>query len=155
LRSRFLTPDNTASLNKGPYSKQTEQPSLRILIADDNVANQLIISKMLIRLGQRNIAIVSDGKQAVDVCRTTRFDLILMDIQMPAMNGWEATRHIRALGGTPTNIVALTANASTDDRKKCFDVGMDGVVTKPIQISELVRTVDGAVELYHNRRHDE
>lgn len=108
---------------------------------------------MLTRIGQKNVTIVNDGRQAVDACRTSRFDLILMDIMMPEMNGWEATRQIRALGGTPVYIVALSANVSTDDRQKCNQVGMDSVVAKPIQKSELERTLAGAMALYH-RLHD-
>lgn len=67
---------------------------------------------------------------------------------MPEMNGWDATRHIRALGSTPVYNVALSANVFPEDRQKCRDAGMDGIVAKPIQSSELERAVDGAFELY-------
>ena len=68
---------------------------------------------------------------------------------MPEMNGWEATRQIRAMGGTPVYIVALSAHVGSGERQKCIDVGMDSVVTKPIQSSELERAVTGALDLYH------
>lgn len=67
---------------------------------------------------------------------------------MPEMSGWEATRQIRALGGTPVYIVAISAHAGSDDRQKCIDIGMDSVITKPIQIAELERAVAKALELY-------
>ena len=131
------------------------QPQLRILVAEDNVTNQLIISRMLIRLGQKNVTIAGDGRQAVDACRTSRFDLIFMDIMMPEMNGWEATRQIRAfIAPSPAvYIVALSANVLTEDRQKCFAIGMDGVVTKPIQPAELERAVAAALELHHQQQH--
>ena len=109
---------------------------------------------MLVRLGQKNVTIASDGRQAVDACRTSRFDLIFMDIMMPEMNGWEATRQIRAFIALPAlYIVALSANVLTEDRQKCFASGMDGVVTKPIQLAELERAVAAALELHHQQQH--
>ncbi len=126
--------------------KKSEWPQLKILIAEDNVTNQLIISKMLARLGQRNISIVSDGKQAVTVCQTSHFDLIFMDVMMPVMDGLEATKRIRALcSGAAQFICAVTANAFQEDQKKCIDAGMNVVITKPIQPMQLEQAVDSAV----------
>lgn len=107
---------------------------------------------MLVRLGQKNVTIAGDGRQAVDACRASRFDLILMDIMMPEMSGWEATRQIRAFIATPVYIVALSANVLAEDRQKCFAVGMDGVITKPIQPAELERAVVAALELHHQQQ---
>jgi len=147
---RVLAPVD--SLVIAPSPRQPTEPSLssvslRILLAEDNVTNQLIVTRLLARLGQKNVTIVSDGRQAVDICRTTRFDLIFMDIMMPELNGWDATRQIRALGGTPVYIVALSANAFAPERQMCSDVGMDSVVTKPIQSAELTRAITEAQKL--------
>ncbi len=135
-----------------------ERHCIRILLAEDNVTNQLIIGKMLRRIGQTNVTTVNNGHEAVETCFTTRFDLIFMDIMMPEMDGWDATLQIRALPGPRVFIVALTANVSSEDRKRCIEVGMDRVVTKPIQIKELTAAVDAAIQaylMYHNSSADQ
>jgi CheY-like chemotaxis protein len=110
---------------------------------------------MLRRLGQTNVTTVGDGLLAVVACRTTHFDLIFMDIMMPELNGWEATKQIRALPppGRPPLIAALTASCSVDDRRNCFEAGMDRILTKPIVVAELADAVDAAclaVTTFHN-----
>jgi len=122
------------------------QPQLRILVAEDNVTNQLIINKMLSRLGQKNVTNVNDGKEAVYACRTTRFDFIFMDIMMPVMDGVEATRQIHLLGDPKIFICALTADAFTDHHQRYLDAGMDAVVTKPIKPAQLERALKSAIE---------
>jgi signal transduction histidine kinase/CheY-like chemotaxis protein len=131
----------------GPAQRHLERVSLRILLAEDNVTNQLIVGKMLRRLGQLNVTLVNDGQEAVDACLTTRFDLIFMDIMMPELNGWDATVLIRALPGPRVFIVALTANVSREDRKHCLDVDMDRVITKPIQMIALADSLDAVAAI--------
>jgi two-component system NtrC family sensor kinase len=130
-----------------PARQDQKRRPIRILLAEDNITNQLIIGKMLRRLGQTNITAVADGLLAVVACRTTHFDLIFMDIMMPELNGWEATKQIRALASTGVRplIAALTAISSVEDRRNCFEAGMDRILTKPIIVAELADAVDAAV----------
>ncbi len=107
--------------------------ALRILVAEDNPVNQKVASGLLRRRGHE-VAVAGDGIQAVERLRAERFDLVLMDMQMPGVDGIEATRRIRALpppvGRTP--ILAMTANAFREDIERCLAAGMDGHVAKPI-----------------------
>ena len=102
----------------------------KILVAEDARANQALIRVILERLGL-NVTLVEHGREAVDCIETDSFDLILMDMQMPVMNGYEATRTLRRKGLT-TPIIALTAHAMKGDDKKCYDAGCDDYLTKPI-----------------------
>jgi signal transduction histidine kinase/CheY-like chemotaxis protein len=125
-------------------------PRLRILVADDHLSNQLIARKVLENSGHR-VAVVGDGQAAVERLLVERFDLVLMDMQMPIMDGLEATRAIRAspLGDADIPIVALTANAYHEAIQECLEAGMDAYLSKPIQPSELRRLVD---ELFSGAR---
>jgi len=108
--------------------------SLRILLADDNVVNQRLISRLLEKMGHR-VTIVGDGRMALRLSGQQDFDLVAMDMQMPTMDGVEATEEIRARekqSGRHLPIVAMTASAFDEDRQKCQQAGMDGYVTKPV-----------------------
>ncbi|MBI3471439.1 MAG: PAS domain S-box protein [Candidatus Solibacter usitatus] len=109
-----------------------------ILLAEDNPINQKIVLRVLEKCGHRT-DVASTGKQAVEAMRRRPYDLVLMDLQMPDMDGFEATAAIRRLGGTAARvpILALTANAMAGDRERCLASGMDGYISKPIQVSEL------------------
>lgn len=109
----------------------------RILLVEDNRVNQQVAQRFLERLGQE-VTIANDGAEAVRLCNNETFDLILMDMQMPVMDGIEATRRIAAgaLNGK-TPIVAMTANASDDDRRRCIEAGMVGFEPKPITMKRL------------------
>ena len=117
--------------------------ALRILLAEDNVVNQRVAQLMLEKLGQR-ADIVSNGVEAVKVAAQLSYDIILMDMQMPEMDGLEATRRIR--GHLPTQrqprIVAMTANALKGDRDRCLAVGMDDYISKPVKLEELARVLE-------------
>lgn len=112
----------------------------RVLLAEDNLVNQEVASVMLQRLGV-SMKIANNGQEAADISRDENFDLILMDCQMPVMDGFEATARIRAreseLGLPPTPIIALTANAISGDRENCLARGMDDYLSKPFSQQQL------------------
>jgi signal transduction histidine kinase/CheY-like chemotaxis protein len=114
---------------------------LKVLLADDNKVNRTVAAAMLRKLGCEIIA-VEDGRAAVDAVLRERFDLVLMDVQMPEMDGFEATAEIRSLpdaGGLP--IVAMTAHAMAGDADRCLAAGMDDYIAKPVTIAALGRTL--------------
>jgi CheY-like chemotaxis protein len=118
-------------------------PSLRILLAEDNVVNQVVAAAMLKREGHC-VTIVANGRAAVDASAADPFDLILMDVQMPDMNGFEATAAIRvheSTRGGHVPIVALTAHAMEGDRDRCLEAGMDDYVSKPLRLTDLQRVI--------------
>jgi PAS domain S-box-containing protein len=118
--------------------------SLRVLAAEDNALNQRLICELLRRFGH-HVDLATNGRQAVERATAEPFDLILMDIQMPELDGIAATRAIRALG-TPaaaTPIVALSANAMSEQREQYLAAGMDEVLTKPIDPRALIELLDG------------
>jgi CheY-like chemotaxis protein len=115
---------------------------LRVLVAEDNAVNQRVAQGLLTRRGHQ-VTIVGDGRQAVDAVENGTFDLVLMDVQMPEMDGLEATKAIRAneaRTGRHVRIVAMTAHAMSGDRERCFAAGMDGYLSKPIDPA-MLRTV--------------
>jgi len=116
---------------------------LRILLAEDSVLNQKLALALLDRQGHA-VTIVGNGKRAVEAVSRDSFDLILMDISMPEMDGLEATAAIRDMqraGGLHTPIIAMTAHALVGDRERCLEAGMDAYVAKPIRPQELYRTL--------------
>jgi CheY-like chemotaxis protein len=113
--------------------------ALRVLVAEDNVVNQRLASRLLEKRGHR-VTMTANGQEAVEALARQEFDLVLMDLQMPKMDGFEATAAIRereALDGTHLPIIALTANAMKGDRERCLAAGMDGYLPKPIVAQEL------------------
>jgi signal transduction histidine kinase/CheY-like chemotaxis protein len=117
-------------------------PHLRVLVADDNVVNQRLTVRMLEKM-QIRADIASNGQEAVEMFHLLPYDLILMDCQMPEMNGYEATREIRRgeRRGSHVNIVALTAEALAGSRDRCLSNGMDDFISKPIHFATLASTV--------------
>ena len=118
---------------------------VRVLVVEDNPTNRLIATKLLEQMGA-SVETASDGYLGVEAAEREVYDLILMDIQMPGIDGLEATRRIRALGGAAaqTPIVALTANVLSHQRRAYLDAGMDGVVGKPISPADLLREITAA-----------
>ncbi|MCE2949369.1 MAG: ATP-binding protein [bacterium] len=119
-----------------------DAPALRILVAEDNEINRTIARALLGRLGLQ-AEVAEDGQVALDKVRDGRYDLVLMDMRMPRMDGLEATRRIRALVlDCQPRVVALTANAFEEDRQACLAAGMDGFLAKPYRLDDLARLVD-------------
>ena len=129
---------STRQLSLSPELKP--MPACRILLVEDGVANQKLISALLGKWGH-SVVLATNGREALDRFRPEEFDLILMDIQMPEMDGWEATRRIRELektSGTQIPIIAMTAHARDSDREKCLQMGMNGYLSKPIRRQHLM-----------------
>ena len=131
-----------------PAEPDVELPPLHVLLVEDSVANQRVGAGMLQKL-QHTVRIVTNGVEAVDACAAERFDVILMDLQMPGMDGYEATRAIRRRehdeGAAKTPIVALTARASSGNEELCRAVGFDGYLAKPYRSRELLDAIAAVV----------
>jgi len=115
----------------------------RVLLAEDNAINRLVAARLLEKHGF-TVATAEDGQAAVEAWQRGRFDLVLMDIQMPVLDGYQATAKIREIErqtGIRTPILALTANAMPEDRARCLAAGMDGYIAKPLQGQELIDAV--------------
>jgi PAS domain S-box-containing protein len=128
-----------ASSDLTPGARLADRCPLRILLAEDNPVNQKVAERMLTRMGYR-IDIVSDGREAVEAVRARPYDIVLMDVQMPVLDGLEATRELRARplpAGKLPRIVAMTASAMESDRKEAFRAGMDDFVSKPVRVQDL------------------
>ena len=142
-------------LGTKPWSAERSRPvtrpcprearrSLRILLAEDNAVNQKLASRLLEKRGH-TVVVTSNGREAVEALERESFDLVMMDVQMPEVDGFEATALIREReNGTGTHlpIVAMTAHAMTGDRERCLAAGMDSYVSKPIQSKELFEAIE-------------
>ncbi len=135
------------AVSQPPQEEPTPQPtpisgkkvSLQILLAEDNIVNQKVACKMLEKQGHK-VTVVNDGKEAVEAFVANSFDLVLMDIQMPVMDGFEATKAIREQEKSinrHTPIIALTAHAIEGYREKCLEQGLDDYISKPVKIAIL------------------
>ena len=118
----------------------TDHQSLRILMAEDNAINQRV-GKLILQRAGFEIDLVADGNEALEAHRTKPYDLILMDCQMPTMDGFEASRKIRLLSEKQPAIIAVTANALAGERERCLEAGMDDYLSKPFQAEQLVSLV--------------
>jgi two-component system, sensor histidine kinase and response regulator len=118
--------------------------SLRILLAEDNAVNRKLATTILERAGH-SVATAEDGRQAVERVRSSTFDLVLMDVQMPEMDGLEAARLIRReemRTGAHVAMIAMTAHAMTGDIERCLAAGMDGYIAKPFQPRDFLETIE-------------
>ena len=132
------------------------RPRLRLLLADDSPTNRMLAIRLLEKRGHQVVA-VEDGLQAVEAVQESSFDAVLMDVQMPELDGLEATEVIRGweADGRHIPIVALTAHAMESDRQRCLDAGMDAYVSKPFSADELYATVEQVVGLSAGSSEDE
>jgi CheY-like chemotaxis protein len=111
---------------------------LKILLAEDNAVNQKLALRLLEQMGYR-ADVASNGVEAIDSIQRQIYDVILMDIQMPEMDGLDATRSIRKLSSLKQpRIIAMTANAMQGDREMCIAAGMEDYISKPIRVNELM-----------------
>jgi CheY-like chemotaxis protein len=125
------------------HSIAESRKRLRILLAEDNPVNQEVAASMLRKRGH-DVDVVADGRAAVEAATRKRYDLVLMDIQMPDMDGFEATQAIRATPeGGDLPIIALTAHALSGERERCLSLGMSGYLSKPYKAHELFAAVEG------------
>ena len=115
----------------------------RVLVCEDNSTNQKVISRMLGTLGVKTLS-ADDGQEAIEILigRREKIDLVIMDLQMPNMNGYESTRIIRNAFGEDIPVVAVTANVTVESKEKCFQVGMQGFLAKPLRVEQLVSELD-------------
>ena len=127
-----------------PKALPNLQLGLDVLLVEDNPVNQKVASRLIEKQGCR-VTLASNGHEAVSLHRSRSFDIIFMDVQMPEMNGFEATRFIRAAEegtGSHVPIIALTANAMAGDREICLEAGMDDHLPKPINPERLVSALN-------------
>jgi len=144
---RVAAPPEFASTRSTVSGQTTASRSLHLLLAEDNVVNQKVATALLTKRGH-TVAVVGNGRLAVERSAAETFDLILMDLQMPEMDGWGAARLIRERergGGAHTPIIALTAHAMTQAREGCLAAGMDSVLVKPFDPAQLYEAVEGMV----------
>jgi CheY-like chemotaxis protein len=121
---------------------------VRILVAEDNNVNQRVVQRMLEKLGH-TVVLVRTGREAVDILKRENFALVLMDVQMPELDGLEATRLIRQTEketGQYVPIIALTAHAMKGDGERCLSAGMDGYLSKPVTTADLITTIQSFID---------
>ena len=133
------------------HTLKEDRRRLRILLAEDNAVNQKLASRLLEKRGH-TVTVTENGKAALAALETEFFDLVLMDMQMPEMDGFEATKAIReseqrSARGRHIPIIALTAHALKGDQERCLAAGMDAYVSKPIRTSELYETIERVMSL--------
>jgi len=126
------------------HTLRESRKQLRILLAEDNAVNQVLAVRLLEKQGH-TVTVAGDGRVALAALEKQAFDLVLMDVQMPVMDGFEATAGIRSqekATGAHIPIIAMTAHAMKGDRERCLAAGMDGYIAKPIQPKELYETLE-------------
>jgi PAS domain S-box-containing protein len=149
LDHRATAPAGAAAARQSPAGKP--QPALRILLAEDNMVNQKLAMRILEKQGHTVVA-VKTGNEAVALWKRQPFDIILMDVQMPEMDGFEATSIIREaerLNGGHIPIIALTAHAMAGDRQRCLTAGMDDYISKPIQVQNAFEVIASVCAANH------
>jgi PAS domain S-box-containing protein len=142
---------SVATADEATATADAERPkgttSLHVLLAEDGLVNQKVAVNLLEQRGHK-VKIANNGQEAVDAVNSESFDAVLMDVQMPAMDGFEATAIIRkgeAESGGHVPIIAMTAHAMKGDRERCIEAGMDGYIAKPIRAIDLYNTVEATV----------
>jgi signal transduction histidine kinase/DNA-binding response OmpR family regulator len=127
----------------GPTPESVKGKPIRVLVAEDNAINQRVALLQLQRLGFRADA-VANGLEVLDALTRVPYDLVMMDCQMPEMDGYEATRRLRERerGNERTTVIAMTASARAEDRERCLQAGMDDYISKPVQSSELAKVLE-------------
>jgi Amt family ammonium transporter len=148
----LIVDNRTTTASAGTPSRSTCNKRLRVLVADDNEINQMVAAEMLRTAGYES-TVVGNGREAVAAICSSQFDVVLMDCEMPELDGFAATQMIRTMelerplgnSGRPLPIIALTAQAINGDRQRCLAAGMSEYVTKPVNREELLRTIRACV----------
>ena len=139
-----LNPKTTAGVPRAVFSDRSNRP-LKVLVAEDNLVNQRLAEALLEKVGH-TVVIANNGREAIEHFKSQHFDLVLMDVQMPEVDGFEATYEIRKYQSEQGNhrvpIIALTAHASPSDRKHCLAAGMDEYISKPIRAIDLYELIE-------------
>ncbi len=127
----------------GEDCASSDEVATRILLVEDDSINRMVATAALESMNV-DVTVAENGQEGVDAFMAAEFDIVLMDCQMPIMDGYEATGRIRTFegGGGHTPVVALTANALMGDREKCLTAGMDDYLTKPLKFDDLKRVID-------------
>jgi CheY-like chemotaxis protein len=136
-------PAATRPARAAQQSPIEQNRSLHVLLAEDNVINQRLFVRLLEKQGHTT-TVANNGREALAVLEQEEFDIVLMDVQMPEMDGFEATAHIRRQEqqtGAHITIIAMTAHAMEGDRERCLESGMDGYVSKPVQPADLFKLI--------------
>ena len=140
-----------ASRPSGIPTPEVKLENANVLLVEDNLINQKIVLLSLKKL-VKNIDVAVNGKEALDKFGTSKYDLVLMDVQMPIMNGYTAAKKIREIevsSNSHTPIIAITANALLGDKEECFAAGMDDYISKPFQIEVLIQKMRNLLEAKH------
>jgi CheY-like chemotaxis protein len=136
LRGKLSVPQPSSSLKNMLSVDFAQSYPLHILVAEDNVINQKLILMVLSKLGYK-ADLAENGKRAVDMLSEGNYNLVFMDMQMPEMDGIEATQIIRNQAGYQPKIIAMTANAMKEDKEECLKAGMDDFLSKPVMLNDL------------------
>jgi CheY-like chemotaxis protein len=126
-----------------PAADRFARYPVRVLVVEDNIVNQKVTVRMLERLGLR-ADVAGNGREAVDLVKLLRYDVVFMDLNMPEMNGYEAAAEIRRSEGPNQHIrlVALTAEAVIGRREQCLEAGMDDFIVKPVKMEDLIDVLE-------------
>lgn len=147
IQTQNSVPDLSGEMSPSNPANKYHPVQLHILLAEDNSVNQRLAARILQKAGHR-VTTVNDGQAAIAALQSTTFDVILMDVQMPEMDGFETTKAIRKqeLGtGTRVPIIAMTAHAMSGDRDRCLAAGMDDYISKPIRANDLLKLMDSTI----------
>lgn len=139
--NELLSENIVETLNKTPHESQTQLKNIKILVAEDNKVNQKVIQKILNKLGIES-EIVENGFEVIERVKTNNYDLIFMDMQMPEMNGIQATEKLRNELNFNNIIIAITANAMNEDKELCLRAGMNDYTTKPLKIDDIKHIIE-------------
>ena len=150
------------SSQKDPYALEDQQSAiltdifandypLSILIAEDNIINQKLIERILHKLGYKTDT-VSDGIQVLESVKKKDYNVILMDVRMPEMDGFEATQALRLMPVEQPYIIAMTANAMSNDREECLQIGMNDYIAKPMRLTEIIKILKNASTYFAQKR---
>jgi two-component system, sensor histidine kinase and response regulator len=151
LRGKLKTVQEVQPVKQTLSKDFASKHPLRILVAEDNLVNQKLILKILSKLGY-DAALAENGRVVTEMANLKEYDLILMDVQMPEMDGLEATRLIRKYMDVQPMIIAMTANAMKEDKDECLSVGMDDFLSKPVKLEDIVNMLSKSSGIVNSKK---